>query len=180
MVLKASDTEECFSCHKLVLAASSTYFDKMFGGNMSESRAEEVHLKNISGLHLIICVNWLPIFNFILNLMYLEDTEFTEISFQTNWIFQLIIGFTTSASHCRSCIEKAHQLCLHFKTGCGQRNCTWNVWSIWHASVCWNEAVLSGFSARRGCLSFWKLILFNEVHSRLICYEACSQSIWTA
>ena len=36
-----------FKCHSNVLAAASTYFDCMFGGNFKESRLKELHLHDI-------------------------------------------------------------------------------------------------------------------------------------
>src|SRR6218665_1124863 len=37
-----------YSCHRLVLAASSVYFERMFSNDMTESRAAEIRLNNVS------------------------------------------------------------------------------------------------------------------------------------
>ncbi|ELU10152.1 hypothetical protein CAPTEDRAFT_93209, partial [Capitella teleta] len=40
--------EEQFACHRLVLAASSLYFERMFSNGMSEARAKDIRLRNLS------------------------------------------------------------------------------------------------------------------------------------
>ena len=38
-----------FPCHRLVLAASSLYFESMFSNDMSEARSTEITIKDVSG-----------------------------------------------------------------------------------------------------------------------------------
>ena len=38
-----------FPCHRVVLAASSLYFESMFSNDMSEARSTEITIKDVSG-----------------------------------------------------------------------------------------------------------------------------------
>ena len=53
-----STGEEKFSAHRNVLAASSPYFDSMFGERFSEGRKKEVELKSVSSVGLSRVLNY--------------------------------------------------------------------------------------------------------------------------
>ncbi|ESN94640.1 hypothetical protein HELRODRAFT_107882 [Helobdella robusta] len=49
VILNTMESPTSIPCHRLVLAASSMYFDRMFAGNMAESHSQEINLRNING-----------------------------------------------------------------------------------------------------------------------------------
>ena len=59
-----------FKCHRLVLAASSLYFERMFSNDMSEARAEEIRLKDVTSCALQHLVE----FSYISKLTLSRDT----------------------------------------------------------------------------------------------------------
>ena len=56
-----------FPCHRLVLAASSLYFESMFSNDMSEARSTEITIKDVSGhaLKVTQCIMFLLTFSTI-------------------------------------------------------------------------------------------------------------------
>ncbi|XP_077409980.1 kelch repeat and BTB domain-containing protein 2 [Vanacampus margaritifer] len=56
VVLLVDDTE--FPCHKMVLAACSSYFRAMFMGSLSESKQTHVHLRNVDAATLQIIISY--------------------------------------------------------------------------------------------------------------------------
>ncbi|XP_049605977.1 kelch repeat and BTB domain-containing protein 2 isoform X2 [Syngnathus scovelli] len=56
VVLLVDDTE--FPCHKMVLAACSSYFRAMFMGSLSESKQTHVHLRNVDATTLQIIITY--------------------------------------------------------------------------------------------------------------------------
>ncbi|XP_077364667.1 kelch repeat and BTB domain-containing protein 2 [Festucalex cinctus] len=56
VVLLVDDTE--FPCHKMVLAACSSYFRAMFMGGLSESKQTHVHLRNVDPATLQIIISY--------------------------------------------------------------------------------------------------------------------------
>ncbi|XP_051910628.1 kelch repeat and BTB domain-containing protein 2 [Hippocampus zosterae] len=56
VVLLVDDTE--FPCHKMVLAACSSYFRAMFMGGLSESKQTHVHLRNVDAATLQIIITY--------------------------------------------------------------------------------------------------------------------------
>ena len=65
VVIRGDDAR--FPCHRVVLAASSLYFESMFSNDMSEARSTEITIKDVSGPALKVRYKFLMVLTFSTN-----------------------------------------------------------------------------------------------------------------